>query len=89
MKKYYFTFGHNHLVPDTENFKDHPMTGRSLQRFYVTVEADTEQLARQLMFERYSDKWSFSYPENQYKDAIERFKLIEFERLVQVNPVKI
>lgn len=83
MKKYYFTFGSNHTVPETKDFKDSPMQGRSLGRSYVTIEADDENTARQMMFARYGAKWSFSYNESQFDDCIAKYHLTEFEKLVQ------
>lgn len=83
MKKYYFTFGSNHLgLPGT------PMEGKTLFRYYVTVEAENMGVARGLMFARYKDKWSFCYCEDQFEDAIGRFNLTEYERIIQDQPAK-
>ena len=83
MKKYFFTFGSNHFgLPGT------PMEGKTLFRYYVTIEAENEMTARQTMFARYKDKWSFSYNEDQFESSIAKYHLTELERIIQDQPVK-
>lgn len=83
MKKYFFTFGSNHFVP-----KGMELEGKCLFRYYVTIEAEDTNTARQIMFNRYGDKWSFCYPENQFDSAIGQFNLTEFEHIIQEQPAK-
>jgi len=83
MKKYFFTFGSNHFVP-----KGMEHEGKSLMRYYVTIEAEDMSTARGIMFNRYKDKWSFCYEEHQFENSIAQYSLIEFEKIIQDQPAK-
>ena len=55
--KYYFTFGQIHV---------HPQTGEEMKNYYIEIGAENEGDAREIMFSQYSDKWAFSYTENNF-----------------------
>lgn len=76
MKKFFFTFGANHL-----GLKGTPEEGKSLRKKYVQINADSIHRARALMFERYGDKWSFSYEEAYFVPQIKEFGLTELETI--------
>lgn len=84
MQKFYFTFGSVHTCPDTPNFRKAKMVGKSLMRYYVTIEGDYET-TRQAMFARYGVKWAFQYQEDQYEDSIKKFNLQELEFIAATN----
>lgn len=62
----YFTFGHGQ-----ENY------GK-----YVTILAEDENEARELMFKQYGDKWAFQYPEKEYEEAIARWNYERLDTLI-------
>lgn len=76
MEKYYFTFGSNHLAPETTE-----TPGLSLGQYYVEITAEDMNQARSIMFERYSDKWAFCYSEKQFQPQINIFGLTKYESL--------
>lgn len=58
MKKFYFTFGQEHV---------HPKTGRPMRNYYIEIIASSSEKAREIMFSRYGAKWSFQYEEGGFK----------------------
>ena len=63
MTAFYFTFG----------------LGTALAKYYVKVEANTFNIARERMVEMFSSTWAFQYEQVDYKDAIAAYHLIELE----------
>jgi hypothetical protein len=65
MSTYYFTFGSG--MHDTH--------GRSLLDYYTTIEAGTESEARTIYYEKYGDKWSFTYTDPEFQEQIVKYGL--------------
>lgn len=64
MNEYYFSFGSNHRTAD----------GSSLGNFYVVIQTDTEDEARDLMVKTRGLKWCTSYPTAD-KIGVDRYNL--------------
>ncbi len=62
MKKYYFTFGFN----------------QKHENCYTIIEAKDSLEARQIMFERWGNKWSFQY-DSAEKAGVKEFNLKEIK----------
>jgi hypothetical protein len=54
MPKYYFSFGSSH----------HDTHGRTLDGYYTTIEAPTEEEARHIYFKHFGVKWSGTYSDD-------------------------
>jgi len=55
MEKYYFTFGQNH---------SHAIGGITYDKdCVIEIEAESENVARDKMFETFGDRWSMAYNE--------------------------
>ena len=67
MTEYIFTFGGGHV---------HPLSGASLARSFVRLEADSVGAARQIMFALFGAKWSHQY-ESEADAGVERWGLRE------------
>lgn len=67
MDEYYFTFGMNHLTK----------TGQPLGTFFVVILAESENRARNIMWEARGAKWAFSYPKEQFGNQADKFSLSE------------
>jgi len=67
MIKYAFTFGSNHR----------DFYGNNLSRAYVVVEAKSYEIARDIMFSKRGNAWSFQYEWDEFKPQIEQFNLHE------------
>lgn len=65
MKTFYFTFGSGH----------HDTRGRTLMGWYTSIEAETETEARAKFFEKFGEKWSFTYTDPEFQDQIQQFGL--------------
>lgn len=65
MKTYYFTFGSGH----------HDTRGRSLMGWYTSIEAESVLEARQKYYEKFGEKWSFTYEDPEFQEQIKRFDL--------------
>lgn len=74
MKKYFFTFGTAHIHH-----------GLQMQNRWIEIIAESYEIARQLMFARYDDKWAFQYDENNWDPK--HFPLGVFEVITQLSPV--
>ena len=62
MKKYYFTFGQIHT---------HPRTGENMKDYWITVEAESYDKARESFMEYWkSIKWSFQYEEGEFNSHL-------------------
>ena len=64
MKSYIFTFGQNHAYKDG----------------YVTINANSPELARAEMFKRYGQKWSMQYLSKEQAE-VEKFHLYQVEEI--------
>jgi hypothetical protein len=67
MKKFYLTFGNNHMP--------------SGNMFYVVVNAESEKAARAAAVKEYGERWAFIYPEERYQEAIGRFNMIKLTEI--------
>lgn len=65
MKKFYFTLGSGH----------HDTRGRSLLGWYTFIEAEDEATARKKYFDKYGDKFSFSYKDPEFQEQILKYRL--------------
>lgn len=54
MKRYYFTFMQSQYA---------------LKDYYITIEAESEDVARQIMFEHFDLKWFTSYDEKSFNSS--------------------
>jgi hypothetical protein len=72
--KFYFTFGQNHV---------HPITQEPMKDYWIEIECDDMDLARQLMFDYYGKKWGMMYtdatfnPEYYPKGCFEQIRVLE------------
>lgn len=58
MQTYYFTFGQQHV---------HPETGEKMRNYWVEIFAANSEEARITMFNIYGAKWSFQYTQDDFK----------------------
>ena len=67
MEEWIFTFGFGHT---------HPKTGESLANTFVRIAAADSEAAREEMYRRFGQKWSFQYDSEQ-KAGVEKYGLRE------------
>jgi hypothetical protein len=60
MKKYYFTFGQNHM---------NPLNGKPLKDYWVEVVAKNKRLAREKMFDEFGNRWANQYDETNFDSS--------------------
>lgn len=69
MENFYFTFGQNHY---------HPSTGESMRNYWIKITANNENDARNVMFEKFGEKWCFSYTEEGFEGSKRHFPQGEY-----------
>lgn len=75
MTIFYFTFGQTHT---------HPSNGKQMRNFWIEIESDHYETARDTMNIRYP-KWSMQYTASEFENVKKYFPYGCYEKLTQVN----
>ncbi len=74
MKQFFFTFGQSHVH-----------NGVRMNNYFIEIIAESYEIARQLMFARYDDKWAFQYNKEEFKTSW--YPSGCYEKITQMSPV--